>query len=150
MSDRKSPGVQTIRTEADLDRIVFRDGMAAVEVPFALLDRIPFAGETRAPSPRLEAVIRSIRHRGYRPVDPIVCRIGMKGRWVVVDGGHRITAARAVGRSFWANLCRRKVRSLYFLIYTTPGSWSKVRAAAEARKAGADIPVSELPQDPAA
>ncbi|MEM6423173.1 MAG: hypothetical protein AAF698_11310, partial [Pseudomonadota bacterium] len=43
------------------------------------------------------------------------------------DGGHRITAARIVGEDFWANLFGRHVRSLYFLLFTTPDSWCKLR-----------------------
>lgn len=132
----------------DLDRIEFTDGLAAVEVPFRLLDAVPFAGETREPSPRLARVIRSIRRQGYRPLDPIICRIGMKGRWVVVDGGHRITAARKVGREWWSNLCGPKVRTLYFLLFTTAGSWSKLRSIAGGVKSAAPIATSALPDAP--
>jgi hypothetical protein len=125
MTERRPRGVQQIRTVDDLRRIRFDDGLAAVEVPVELLGAIPFAGETREPGPRLDRVLRAIRKQGYRPLEPIICRIGMKGRWVVVDGGHRITAARKVAREWWSNLFGRKVRNLYFLLYTTPGSWSK-------------------------
>ena len=146
MPDTKQPGVEVIRRPEDLDRIEFHDGLAAVEVPFELLEHIPFAGEKREGGPRLERIIRSIRRDGYRPVDPVVCRIGMKGRWVVVDGGHRITAARRVGREWWSNLCRPKVRWLYFLLFTTPGSWSKVRAEVARSKPDAPLPESALPE----
>lgn len=150
MPGKPIPRVQYMRTVEDLDRIEFTDGLAAVEVPFRLLDAVPFAGETREPSPRLARVIRSIRRQGYRPVDPIICRIGMKGRWVVVDGGHRITAARKVGREWWSNLCAPKVRTLYFLLFTTAGSWSKLRSIADGVKAAAPIGTSVLPPSPTA
>lgn len=148
MEKSRQPGIQVIREARDLDEIAFHDGLAAVEVPFSLLGHIPFAGETRERGPRLERVVRSIRRKGYRPVDPIICRIGMKGRWVVVDGGHRITAARQVGREWWSNLCRPKVTRLYFLLFTTEGSWSKVRGHAAAAKSAAPGPASALPQEP--
>lgn len=133
--ERPSPGtplpaarIQYLRRAEDIDRIEFRDGLAAVEVPFELLDTLPLVNECRQPGPRLDRLVRSIRARGYSSPHPIVCRIGMKGRWVLVDGGHRITAARIVGRSCLANLFERKVRTLYFLLFTTAGSWKKVRA----------------------
>jgi len=142
------PGVQVIRNPEDLDHITFHDDMAAVEVPFELLDRIDFAGEVRQHGPRLARLVRRIRREGYRPVEPIICRIGMKGRWVVVDGGHRITAARKVGREWWSNLCGRKVTRLYFLLFTTAGSWSKVRETARAAASAAPSPASALPTVP--
>ena len=124
------PRVQYLRTVQDLYDIEFdENGLAAVEVPFALLESLPLIGEKREWGPRLERLVNDMRRRGYVPRDPIVCRIGMKGRWVVVDGGHRITAARIVGREFWTNLFGRRVRTLYFLLFTTPASWSKLRPA---------------------
>ncbi|MEL6196520.1 MAG: ParB/Srx family N-terminal domain-containing protein [Pseudomonadota bacterium] len=124
----KAPAMQRVQTVNDLYDIAFsQDGLAAVEVPFAMLPCLPLVGAERNVSPRLDAVVASMRRRGYQANDPIICRIGMKGRWVVVDGGHRITAARIVGEEFWANLFGRHVRSLYFLLFTTPDSWSKLR-----------------------
>lgn len=92
-----------------------------------LLPYIRFKNDRRERSERLRRVERSIRNRGYVPVDPIIARIGQKGRWVVVDGGHRLTAARRVSREFWSNLFGRKVYSLYFLLYETPRSWRKLK-----------------------
>jgi len=129
------PRVQYIRKVQDLYDIRFSsDGLAAVEVPFRLLDTLPLVGEKREMGPRLAALVESIRRRGYMPTDPIICRIGMKGRWVVVDGGHRITAARIVGREFWSNLFGPKVRTLYFLLFTTEGSWIKLRRRRRGRE----------------
>lgn len=99
--------------------------MAAVEVPVELLRHIIFKNDERGDSPRLDAVERSIRDRGFVPTDPIVARIGQKGRWIIVDGGHRLTAARHVAEEFWTNLLQRKVRTLYFLLYETERSWRK-------------------------
>jgi hypothetical protein len=126
MTERKAPQIFRIQTEADLDRIPFTDGMAAVEVPVHLLDRIELKNFERGESPRLAALERSIRARGYRPLEPITARIGRKGRWVVVNGGHRITAAKHVSREFWANLFRPKVEHLYFVLFTDPDSWRDV------------------------
>ncbi|MEO0820529.1 MAG: ParB/Srx family N-terminal domain-containing protein [Pseudomonadota bacterium] len=127
----RPPPVQRIETVNDLYDIRFSEGgLAAVEVPFALLDALPLVNEARTAGPRLQALLDVVRDRGFIPRDPIICRIGMKGRWVVVDGGHRITAARMVGSEFWPNLFRPRVRSLYFLLFTTPESWSKLRARA--------------------
>jgi hypothetical protein len=126
MTRAQSPRIFRIRSEADLDRIPFTDGMAAVEVPARLLDRLELKNFERGESPRLAALERSIRARGFRPTEPITARVGRKGRWVVVDGGHRITAARHVLREFWTNLFGNKVETLYFVLFTDPESWTKV------------------------
>jgi hypothetical protein len=143
---RAPHGVQRIRGPADLARIVFTDGMAAVEAPLAMLRHVRFKNDRREDSPRLEAVAESIRRVGYRPLEPIICRIGQKGRWVVVDGGHRLTAARRVDAEFWCNLFGRRVGNLYFLLFETPRSRVKLRPAAEpAPVSGAALPAAPLP-----
>jgi hypothetical protein len=114
--------VQTLLTPEDLKRIRFTDGVAAVEVPFSLLAHIRFRNDRREPSARLEALKDSIRQKGFIPFDPIIACITRKGKWSIVDGGHRLTAAREIAREFWANLFGRKVRTLYFLLFTTPRS----------------------------
>ncbi|MEL6977698.1 MAG: ParB/RepB/Spo0J family partition protein [Pseudomonadota bacterium] len=128
--------VQYIRNRVDLGRIAFVDGVAAVEVPVELLAHIRFKNADRQPSPRLDAVARSIRDRGFIPTDPIIARIGQKGRWIIVDGGHRLTAARAVSAEFWSNLLQKKVRTLYFLLFETERSWSKCRDRAQRGRTG--------------
>jgi len=124
---RRALPVFRVRCEADLDRIPFVDGMAAVEVPAELLDKLDLKHAERGNSDRLRALERAIRERGYRPVAPVTARIGRRGRWVVVDGGHRLTAARHVMREFWSNLFRRKVDSVYFVLFLDPRSWSKTQ-----------------------
>lgn len=138
-------GVQRVRAAEDLAKIEFIDGMAAVEMPFALTRCIQFKNDRREESPRLEAVEDSIRRLGYRPLEPIICRIGQKGRWVVVDGGHRLTAARKVDGEFWTNLFGRKVGDLYFLLFETPRSRAKLKPKAKAVSAGAP---PERPRQP--
>jgi hypothetical protein len=122
----KTPRLFRVRTAEDLEHIPFEDGMAAVEVPAHLLDKLELKNFERGQSPRLDALERSIRARGFQPVEPITARIGKKGRWVVVNGGHRLTAAKHVMREFWTNLFGPKVRSVYFVLFTDPGSWTKV------------------------
>jgi len=140
MTMQKSPKVFRVREAADLDRIPFTDGMAAVEVPAHLLDDLELKNFERGESPRLAALERSIRARGYQPTEPITARVGRRGRWVVVDGGHRITAARHVLREFWTNLFGPKVETLYFVLFTDPESWTKVTppAGAETPQAAGD------------
>lgn len=123
--------LQVIRDRWDLRRIAFTDGMAAVEVPFHLLRHITFRNDERSESPRLETLKASIRRNGYVPFDPIIASITKSGKWSVVDGGHRLTAARAVAKEFWTNLFRRKVERLYFLLFTTPRSLTKVKGKAK-------------------
>lgn len=135
--------LQILRSREDLKRIVFRDGMAAVEVPFHLLRHVRFRNDRRDESPRLAAVRASVRRKGYVPFDPIICAVTKKGKWSVIDGGHRLTAAREVAREFWTNLFGRKVRSLYFILVTTPRSLTGIKGAKKARR---DSPAaSELP-----
>lgn len=125
MHPASAPKVFRVRTEADLDRIPFENGMAAVEIPADLIDKLELKHADRGDSPRLKGLMRSIRDRGFQPVEPITVRIGRKGRWIVINGGHRITAARRVMREFWANLFGRKVQTFYFILFTNPESWSK-------------------------
>lgn len=124
----KAPRIFRVRTEADLDRIPFVDGVAAVEVPAHLIDKLELKNDFRGDSQRLKALERSIRQKGFSPVEPITARIGRKGRWVVINGGHRLTAARHVMRDFWSNLFRRKVDSFYFVLFLNPDSWSKTKS----------------------
>jgi hypothetical protein len=126
MKSPRSPKVFRVETEADLDRIPFTDGMAAVELPARLLDKLELKNFERGESPRLAALERSIRASGFRPTEPITARVGRRGRWVVVDGGHRLTAARHVLKEFWTNLFGPKVETLYFVLFTDPESWRKV------------------------
>ena len=109
MTTQAAPKLFRIRTEADFDRIPFDNGMAAVEVPAHLLDHIDMRDFDRGDSGRLSALLRSIRSNGYNPVEPIHVRIGRRGRWVVIDGGHRLTAARRVMREWLPNLFGKKV-----------------------------------------
>lgn len=119
--------IQRISALDDIDQIRFHDGLAAVEAPMALVRKIRFKNHLRGASPRLSAVEKSIRDKGYRPIDPIIIRIGQKGRWIVVDGGHRLTAAQEVDDEFWTNLFNRRVRNLYFLLFATARSWTKLK-----------------------
>jgi hypothetical protein len=64
--------------------------------------------------------MRSIRRDGYNNAVPIIVRLGRRGRWVIVDGGHRLTAARRVSRELLTNLFGRKVKTIHFLLYRTP------------------------------
>lgn len=133
-----APKLFRIRSEEDFDRIPFENGMAAVEVPAHLIDKIEMRDFDRGDSARLTQIERSIRANGFRPVDPIQIRIGRKGRWVVVDGGHRMTAARHVMAEFWTNLFGQKVKTFYFVLFLTPDSWGKVTPPD-----GVDIPVND-------
>lgn len=125
MCPASAPKVFRVRTEADLDRIPFENGMAAVEIPADLIEKLELKHAERGDSPRLKTLMKSIRDRGFQPVEPITVRIGRKGRWIVINGGHRLTAARRVMREFWANLFGPKVQTFYFILFTNPESWTK-------------------------
>lgn len=127
------PPLFRIEAEEDLRRIPFVDGMALVEVPARLLDRLSLKHGLRGPSQRLKALETSIRSKGFQPLEPIEIRIGKKGRWLVVNGGHRLTAARKVMGEFWSNLFGPKVETLYFVLFADELSWSK---AVDARPDG--------------
>ncbi len=114
------PNVQWVESAADLDHIQFYEDMAEIEVPVSALGKLPFKNEDRGDSERLDAVMRSIRRDGYNNAEPIIVRLGRRGRWVVVDGGHRLTAARRVSKEFFTNLWGPKVRTVNFLLYKTP------------------------------
>jgi len=125
------PGVQWVETATDLDHLEFYQDMAEIEVPVAALDRLPFKNEDRGDSVRLDEVMRSIRRDGYNNADPIIVRLGRRGRWVIVDGGHRLTAARRVSREVLTNLFGQKVRTIHFLLYKTPLTNSRLNEPEE-------------------
>src|SRR5271166_3357896 len=101
------PSIQRVDCAAGLDRVEFFEDMAAIEVPVSALDSLPFKNDSRGDSVRLDNVMRAIRRDGYNNAEPIIVRLGRRGRWVVVDGGHRLTAARRVSRELLTNLFRR-------------------------------------------
>ncbi|MEL7049049.1 MAG: ParB N-terminal domain-containing protein [Pseudomonadota bacterium] len=123
---KNPPKLHRVRDIADLARIEFVDGLAEVEVPIELVDQLPLKHDERNESPRLETVMRSIRAKGYSSLDPIVCRIGAKGRWVVIDGGHRLTAAQRVSKELWTNIWGRDLGDVTFFLYETDSSNSKL------------------------
>lgn len=125
MQPTKAPKLFRVETEADLERIPFENGMAAVEVPAHLLEKLELKHADRGDSLRLRDLERSIRANGFQPLEPITARVGRRGRWIVVNGGHRITAARHIMREFWSNLFGSKVKSFYFVLFTNPDSWKK-------------------------
>lgn len=130
-AEKSVPRTQRLDRIEDLDGIRFSKGLAALMVPVTLLDAVPLVNDIREDSPRLKILRRRIRYDGYRPNLPVICRVGRLGRWVVEDGGHRLTAARQVAREWWPNIYRRKVSDIYFLLYATPGSWSRLEHVPE-------------------
>ena len=126
MDFHAAPAMQRIARAEDLAALRFEDGVAAVTAPLSALAFLPLKNFEREDSPRLAAVERSIRRWGYRARDPVICRIGRKGRWIVVDGGHRLTALRRIGGGFWAWLFGPPRGEVYFLLYETARSWGKI------------------------
>lgn len=122
----KIPDVFRLTSIEDLDHIPFVNEMALVEVPVELLQDLPLKNDERSESSRLSNVLNAIRWYGYNNRDPIIARIGRAGRWVIEDGGHRLTAARAVSHEFWTNLFGKKVKYITFLLYETEHSYSKL------------------------
>ena len=120
MTRNPIPGVQWVESVRDLDRIEFYEDMAEIEVPVSALDKLPFKNDDRGNSARLDLVMRSIRRHGYNNAVPVIVRLGRRGRWVIVDGGHRVTAARRVSKEFLTNLFGAKVKTVHFLLYKTP------------------------------
>jgi len=114
------PAPRLIRSLDDFAAVEFYNDMTLVDVPVEALDALPLKNDRREDDPRLKQIIRAIRDEGYNSASPIKVRIGRRGNWVVVDGGHRLTAARKVAKEFWCNLFGRKVRTQSFLVYRTP------------------------------
>lgn len=125
MIQTPAPKLFRVKTAEDLDRIPFENGMAAIEVPAHLLDNLELKHAERGESLRLEAIEKSIRSKGFQPIEPITARVGRKGRWIVINGGHRITAARRIRGEFWTNLFKPKIETLYFILFTNAESWKK-------------------------
>ena len=93
--------LQHVRTRNDLDRIAFADGLATVAVEAPLLRHIRFKNARRNDAARIAALRSRIATYGYVGTTPIICRIGQKGKWVVVDGGHRLTALHQLYSENW-------------------------------------------------
>jgi len=121
-----TPVIQHVKSPEDLDTLVFVDDVALVMVPVEMLDQLPLKGDFRSDGPRLRAVTNSIRRHGYNNFEPVIVRLGRRGRWVVVDGGHRLTAARIVSKEFFTNLFVKKVRNIYFILFRTPISNTRI------------------------
>ena len=106
-----------INTIEDLNRIAFVDGVAKVDVPVRFLDALPLIGEERPETERLYRLMRIIRNKGYGGEPRIVIQIDANGHWAVIDGGHRITAARRIAREFLTNLIAPKIINLHFILH---------------------------------
>ncbi len=145
---KRAPKWQVLRSINDLDKIAYVDGMAEVEVPIELVDKLPLKNHERHDSPRLRRLMAAIRANGYSSLEPIVVRIGRAGRWVIVDGGHRLTAAQLVAREYWANLFSPKVGRITFLVYKTPLSYSRLHDGSP--DGPEKTPGDDLPSDPPA
>ena len=104
--------LQRVDTVQDLRAIAFTRGLAAVMVSSSVLPRIAFKNHQRTGSLRVEALAERIADYGYQPRDPIICRIGRRGKWVVVDGGHRLSALARQQDIGWRGLARRVLRRL--------------------------------------
>lgn len=117
---QKVPPIQWVERPEDLDRIEWYEDAALIEVPVSALERLPFKNDWRENDPRLKSIMRAIRAEGYNNLVPIRVRIGRRGRWVVVDGGHRLTAIRKLMRSFWTRLFGPRIRSVSMLVFKTP------------------------------
>lgn len=141
----KIPKLHRLRNPQDIDGIDFTEGIAEVEVPIELLDCVPLKHYERSDSPRLQRLIRAIRQNGYSSLEPIVCRIGALGNWVVIDGGHRITAAKRVSQEFFTNLFGNKIGDLTFVLFQTPMSYSKLKTHPKVSDAGPDKRRNEVP-----
>lgn len=142
-----APPTQRITRREDLATIAFtEEGMAAVMAPAELLGEIAFKNDSREESPRLAAVRGSIELNGYDPTQPIIVRVGQKGKWVVVDGGHRLTAVRQICGSWWKRIFSKRIGDLYFLLFLTPRSYAKEPGL---RPPGACAPKPPTPPDAA-
>jgi hypothetical protein len=104
--------MQRIGSRKALGRIAFANGLATVMVDARLLRHIAFKNDDRGDPARIAALRASIRAKGYQPRDPVICRIGQKGKWIVVDGGHRLTALQQEVDSRWRLRALRLLRDL--------------------------------------
>lgn len=94
--------IQLLRTRHDLRTIAYTDGIATVMIDAPLLQYVRFKNAKRHDPARLRRLREQIATRGYVPTTPVICRIGQKGKWIVVDGGHRLTALHQLYRkSLW-------------------------------------------------
>ena len=126
MPESRWPGLQRVETADDLSRIVFVDDMAEIEIPIEAIDNVPWQNAERLDSERYRKVLNSIRLRGYDNFDRITARIGRRGRLSIVNGGHRLKAAKQVAKEWWPNMFGRKVKSIQMIVFRTRNSATMV------------------------
>lgn len=122
----KLPGIQRVESVEDLANVVFVDDLAEIEVPVEAFDNLPLTNHHRADSDRLTRVTNSIRWHGYDNFDRITARLGRRGRLSIVNGGHRLTAARRVAKEWLPNLFKKKVTTIQMLLFRTRNSGTLV------------------------
>ncbi|MGI9522577.1 MAG: hypothetical protein ACR2PG_13110 [Hyphomicrobiaceae bacterium] len=104
-----------------LNYLDYIDNRAEIIVTGTALQTMPFEVDGFVETDEYWRIVDSIRSRGYRSSPPISVSPGPNGRWVVdSDDAARFMAVKQVARDFFANLLRRKVEKVKFLVRSRP------------------------------
>ncbi len=113
----------------DIEDLEFIDGLAELRIPAKLLGKRPLKNHERGNRAGLCILLRPICVNSYSSIEPIVVRIGRRGRWVIVDSGHRLTTGTPVAGVIWTNLFSKKVSPVIFHVYETQVFAHKIQAS---------------------
>lgn len=101
-------------------------GFAEVDLTLDQIRKLHLVNDDRVTereNPRFWRLVNAIRDHGYSSSDPL--RIFyLDGTFVLIDGGHRLNAARKVAEEWLSNLFREKVHYISCLV--TPGPLDKM------------------------
>lgn len=123
------------KVKKTIRKTIRANGLAEVELTLDQIEKLHLVNAGRATDPENERywrLVRAMRREGYASAEPL--RIFFTGeRFVLVDGGHRLNAARRVAREWLVNLFAEKVTTIPCLVTPDPAL-----AAAAANDAAPD------------
>ena len=110
------------RVKKSIKKQIHRQGFAAVDLTLDQIEKLNLVNDDRGTdreNERFWRLVRAIRDNGYASSDAL--RIFyLEDRFVLVDGGHRLNAARKVAKEWLSNLFQEKVHYISCLVTDGP------------------------------
>jgi len=110
------------KVKKSIRKQIRHQGFAEVDLTLDQIQKLHLINDDRGmdrENERFWKLVRAIRDHGYASSDPL--RIFyLDDSFVLVDGGHRLTAARKVAEEWLSNLFREKVHYISCLVTEGP------------------------------
>ncbi len=110
------------KVKKSIRKQIRHQGFAEVDLTLDQIQKLHLINDDRGmdrENERFWKLVRAIRDHGYASSDPL--RIFyLDDSFVLVDGGHRLTAARKVAQEWLSNLFREKVNYISCLVTEGP------------------------------